>query len=117
MADANKERFDERLGALKQKTNPAKRVEKRVREDGLVVDVVKTDMRKRGLFPIKTLLVAAFLFVAFKGFVLAELGESEYLGRIESLKSGGAVEVTTAFLLDVDPATKAIATVVGGLLR
>ena len=117
MADVNKERFEARVGAIKQKSNPAKRVEKRVREDGLVVDVVKTDIRKRGLFPVKSLLVAAFLFVAFKGFVLAELGEPEYLGRIESLKTGGAIEVTTAFLLDVDPATQAIANVVGGFLR
>ncbi len=117
MTDVNKERFDKRLDALKQKSNPAKRVEKRVREDGLVVDVVKTDLRKRGLFPVKTLLVAGFLFVAFKGFVLAEIGETEYLGRLEALKTGGAVEVTTAFLLDVDPATQAIANVVGNFLR
>lgn len=117
MADANKDKFLERLDGLKQKQNPAKRVEKRVRDDGLVVDVVKTDMRKRGLFPIKTLLVAGFLFVTFKGFVLAELGESQYLERIEALKSGGTVEVTTAFLLDMDPATQAIAKVVGSILR
>ncbi|MDA8747255.1 hypothetical protein N9M66_03485 [Litoreibacter sp.] len=117
MADVNKDRFNERLDALKQKTNPAKRVEKRVQEDGLVVDVVKTDLKKRGLVPIKSLLIAGFLFVAFKGFILAELGEAEYLGRIEALKTGGAVEVTTAFLLDMDPATQAIAKVVGSILR
>ncbi|MEM9583452.1 MAG: hypothetical protein AAGA08_10095 [Pseudomonadota bacterium] len=117
MADVNKERFNERLNALKQKSNPAKRVEKRVREDGLVVDVVKTDLKKKGLFPLKTLAVAALLFVAFKGFVLAELGETEYLDRIEALKGGGAVEVTTAFLLDVDPVTNAVAKVVGGILH
>ena len=117
MADVNKDRFNERLDALKQKTNPEKRVEKRVREDGLVVDVVKTDLRKRGLLPVKSLLIAAFLFVTFKGFVLAELGETQYLQRIEVLKTGGAVEVTTAFLLDMDPATQAIAKVVGSILR
>ncbi len=117
MVDGNKDRFNERLDALKQKTNPAKRVEKRVREDGLVVDVVKTDLRKRGLFPIKSLLVAGFLFVTFKGFVLAELGERQYVERIEVLKTGGAIEVTTAFLLDMDPATQAIAKVVGSILR
>lgn len=117
MADVNKDRFTERLDALKQKSNPQKRVEKRVRDDGLVVDVVKTDLRKRGLLPIKSFLLAAFLFVAFKGFVLAELGEPEYMTRIDGLKKGGAVEVSAAFLLDADPATRAVAGVIGQVLN
>lgn len=117
MADVNKDRFDQRLGALKQKQNPQKRVEKRVREDGLVVDVVKSDMRKRGLLPLRGLLVAAIIFIGFKGVVLAEIGEPEYVERLESLKKGGAVQVSAAFLLDADPATRTVADMVKKVLR
>ncbi|WP_298298718.1 hypothetical protein [uncultured Litoreibacter sp.] len=117
MADVNKDRFNQRLDALKQKGNPQKRVEKRVRDDGLIVDVVKTDLKKRSLLPVKSFAIAAFLFVAFKGFVLAELGESEYLNRVDTLKKGGAVQVSAAFLLDADPATRAIAGAIGKVMR
>ena len=117
LADVNKDRFDQRLGALKQKQNPQKRVEKRVREDGLVVDVVKTDMRKRSLLPLRGIAVAAVIFIGFKGFVLAEIGEPEYAQRVESLKKGGAIEVSAAFLLDADPATRTIAEMVSKVLR
>lgn len=117
LEDVNKDRFDQRLGALKQKQNPHKRVEKRVRDDGLVVDVVKSDMRKRGLLPLRGILVAAIIFIGFKGLVLAEIGEPEYVQRLESLKKGGAVQVSAAFLLDADPATRTVAEMVNKVLR
>ncbi len=110
MADANKERFDQRLAGLGKKNDPSRRVEKRVREDGLVVHVVKPDYKKRGLLPIKGILIAAGLFVMLKAFLFAELGEVEYLERVDGLKKGGAVQVSAAFLLDADPATRAVAT-------
>lgn len=117
MADVNKNKFDQRLGAIKQKANPQKRVEKRVREDGLVVDVVKSDLRKRSLLPLRGIAIAALIFIGFKGVVLAEIGEPEYLERVESLKKGGAVQVSAAFLLDADPATRTVADIVGKVLR
>lgn len=111
MADVNKDRFEARLQAIEAKTKPGKRVEQRVTDDGLVVDIVKSD--RRALLPIKSLIAAAVIFIAFKGFIFAQLGESEYLKRIDTLSGGSAVEVAAAFLLDVDPVTR----VVGQLLE
>lgn len=115
MADANKDRFDARLKALEQKSNPGKRVEKRVTEDGLVVEVVKAD--RRSLLPIKSLIMAAVVFISLKGVIFAQLGEQEYLNRIDTLTGGSAVEVAAAFLLDADPATRVIGDVLGTFLR
>lgn len=106
MADVNKDRFEARLQAIEQKTNPGKRVEQRVTEDGLVVDVVKSD--RKTLLPIKSLIGAAIIFLAFKSFIFAHLGENEYVSRIGDLSNGSAVEVAAAFLLDADPATRII---------
>ena len=110
MADVNKERFDQRLRALEQKHHPKQRVEKRISEDGLVVEVAKQDRRR--LIPYKSIGLAIVVFVLLKSFLFAELGEPEYLNRIASLQQGQAVEVAAAFLLDADPATRAI----GGFL-
>lgn len=109
VANANKDRFDQRLAGLGKKNDPTQRVEKRVREDGLVVHVAKSNGKKRGLLPIKGILIAAALFVMLKAFLFAELGEVEYLERVEGLKQGGAVQVSAAFLLDADPATRTVA--------
>ena len=114
MADINKERFDERVKAISTKTQPGKRIERRVNEDGLVVDVVKTD--RRGLIPYKSILLLLVLAILTKGFLFARMGEEEYLQRIDSLKQGEAIEVSAAFLLDADPATRGVAWLVGLIL-
>ena len=117
MADANKERFDQRLSGLGKKNDPTQRVEKRVRKDGLVVHVATSRSKKRGLVPIKGILIAAGLFVLLKSFLFAELGEAEYLERVESLKQGGAVQVSAAFLLDADPVTRSVASFLRNTLQ
>lgn len=117
MADVNREEFSRRIGGLKKKADPKARVVKRVREDGLVVEEVRHPGQRRGLIPIKGILIVALVFVGFKGVMLAELGEPEYLDRVEKLKQGGTIEVSAAFLLDADPATRAVADMVGKVLR
>lgn len=109
VADANKERFDQRLSGLGKKNDPTQRVEKRVRKDGLVVHVPTSKSKKRSLIPVKGVLIAAALFVLLKSFLFAELGEAEYLERVEGLKQGGTVQVSAAFLLDADPVTRTVA--------
>lgn len=103
----NKDRFIERLNAIGQKSDPKKRVVQKVREDGLVVDVVKR--RRPKLIPVKSIVTAALIFVILKGFVFAQLGEAEYIDRIDTLQKGHAVQVVAAFLLDADPATRVMA--------
>ncbi|MFY0690622.1 MAG: hypothetical protein JXR14_01715 [Paracoccaceae bacterium] len=114
MADINKERFDERVKTISNKTQPGKRIERRVNEDGLVVDVVKTD--RRGLIPYKSIILLVILAILTKGVLFARLGEAEYLNRIEALKQGEALEVSAAFLLDADPATRGVAWLVSLVL-
>ncbi|MEM7471961.1 MAG: hypothetical protein AAF340_11480 [Pseudomonadota bacterium] len=111
MADANRNRFNQRINVLKKKTEPGVRVERRVQEDGLVVDVARTKTTSRSLLPIKGFIIAIAIFMGFKSFLLAEIGEMEYLQRVDDMKQGSAIEVSAAFLLDVDPVTQAIASV------
>lgn len=107
LADVNKDRFIERLNAIQTKTDPKKRVVHKVTSDGLVVEVVKP--RRKKLIPVKSIVTAALIFVILKGFVFAQLGESEYVDRIATLKKGHSVQLFAAFLLDADPATRAMA--------
>lgn len=107
LADVNKDRFIERLNGIQQKTDPRKRVERRIQKDGLVVEVVKR--RRKKLIPFKSIVTAALIFVILKGFVFAQLGEVEYVDRIDTLKKGHAVQVVVAFLLDADLATRVMA--------
>ena len=113
MADVNRDRFMERVNALKQKANPNTKVERRVTEDGLVITVAKSNKSSRSLLPIRGIAISAALFVAVKGFLYAEIGEAEYLSRLDEMKKGGAVQVSAAFILDADPATR----VIGGFLK
>lgn len=116
MEDPNKDQFEERLAALAEKASPNKKVVRKVQEDGLIIDVVEP-VRQRQLMPFRSLLLALFLFVAMKGTVYAQLGQAEYLSRVDTLKSGNSLEVTAAFLLDVDPATQAIGDFLGRFLN
>ena len=118
MADPNKDRFLERLESIETKTKPGARIERRVNEDGLVVDVVSEKKSgRRSLIPYKTILVAALLGVLVKGFLLADLGEEAYLNQIEEMRDGTAGEIAAAFLLDADPATRAVARVFEAILN
>jgi len=103
LADPNRDRFEERLAGLAEKSDPRKRVEKVVTDDGLIVDVVKP-VRKPSV-PYRSLLIAILLFICLKGAIFAQLGEEEYLARVDGLKNGSSLEVTAAFLLDADPIT------------
>ncbi len=113
MADVNRDRFLERVNALKYKANPNTRVEKRVTDDGLVITVAKSNKQSRSLLPVRGIAISAVLFVAVKGFLFAEIGEAEYLSRLDEMKKGGAIQVSAAFVLDADPATR----VIGGFLN
>lgn len=115
MADVNRARFDKRVKNIEKKHRPGKRIVKRVTADGLVVDVAKMDTR--GLIPYKTIAMGLLIFVVMKGFLFAQIGPDEYQGRVDALQSGRSVDVAAAFLLDADPATRAIGNFVGRFVR
>ena len=104
MADPNRDRFEERLAGLAEKSSPDKRVEKVVTDDGLIVDVIKPV--RRTSFPYRSILMAVLLFICLKGAIFAQLGENEYVARVDGLKTGNSLEVTAAFLLDADAITR-----------
>lgn len=114
MVDVNKDRFTERLNAIQKKSDPNKRVVRKVNEDGLVVEVVKP--RRKRLFPVKSIITILLILALLKGFVLAQLGEAEYNRRIETLKRGHSVQVFSAFVLESDALTKTIARGLRGFL-
>lgn len=115
MTDPNKSRFEKRLAGLAEKSDPNKRVKKVVTESGLIVDVVKSNHRVK--FPVRSLLIAVLLFVCLKGAIFAQLGQGEYLSRVEQLKTGNSIEVTAAFLLNADQITTMMGTAFGKLIN
>lgn len=115
MADVNRDRFEQRLAAIAPKHHPDARVKRHVTQDGLIVEVVKRDLR--ALFPIKGFMTGFFLFIALKGSVLAQLGAGEYLSRIDRLKDGNTFENVAAVLFAADPVTQSTATVLSPYFR
>ena len=121
MAEQDKDRFMERLQNIEEKAKPGARIERRVADDGLIVDVVKPargraakgKSGRRGLLPYKAILVAACLGVLVKGVIFAQLGEDAYLAQIDTMRNGSAGEIAAAFLLDADPATRLVASFIG----
>lgn len=75
-----------------------------MRRDGLIV--VKPTRRARLGFPLKMLLALAVGFFAFKGLMLAALGDITYNERVAKLNQGSAVERGGAWVMQIDPATK-----------
>ncbi|MCT4554097.1 MAG: hypothetical protein N4A53_05365 [Pelagimonas sp.] len=68
-------------------------------------------------------MIAIAGFLMFKGFVLAGLGEDQYLTHLAALQQGSGFEQAGAFLMQIDPASAGLATLLqpmvqdGGALR
>lgn len=60
-------------------------------------------------FKLRTLLIAAACFLAFKGLLLASLGAEGYESRIGRLAAGSTVEKAGAWVMSPDPASLWIA--------
>lgn len=85
-----------------------------VGHDGLVV------ARPRGFslrFPVRGLLLAAVAVIGFKAFAFAYLGEAGYHDRIAGLAAGTTSERMAAWVMQADPATRGIATLVAPYLH
>jgi len=76
-----------------------------MRGDGLIV------VRPRRLqfrLPIRGFILLMIIFMCFKGFMIASLGEQAYGERLNILKEGSAYEKVGAFIMGVDPVSKGI---------
>lgn len=83
-------------------------VVRRVGRDGLI----RTRPRLiRPHFPLKGALVIVALLIAFKALMFAQIGSDNYALKIQDLSAGSALEQTGAVLMQEEPVTVAVASV------
>ncbi len=112
---SSRSQFENRLATLGRKHSAMSRGYKtHIQHDGLIV--VKPRRAGRGV-SFKAVLLAALGFFAFKAFLLASLGPDAYSDRISGLETGTIFEQGGAWVMQIDPATQAIADFVGPVLR
>ncbi|MEL6887547.1 MAG: hypothetical protein AAFO86_02455 [Pseudomonadota bacterium] len=103
----NQVNFQKRLGTLKRQHQAlANGYTTQLRDDGLIVVKPK---RVRRSFPLRTLVLVVFGFFAFKGFMLASLGEITYNERVAKLGNGTVAEQAGAWVMQSDPFTTFLA--------
>ncbi len=66
---------------------------------------------------IRPALTVLAVFVCFKAVTLAHLGTADYTTRLDTLRSGNAVQQAGAHLMAIDPITQAAAAGIKPLLR
>ena len=109
--------FDERLRSLGRKHNRMTHgFTTRVRGDGLIVVKPKRYPVHRAL-PLRGLAFLVLGFFAFKGFMLASMGNETYDQRVSRLAGGSVVEQVGAKVMVADPLTVAFADTFGAILR
>ncbi|WP_415921249.1 hypothetical protein [Tateyamaria sp. SN6-1] len=100
--------FQKRLGTLQRQHKAlAQGYTTDIRNDGLIV--VKPKRARRRGYPLKMLAMLMLGFFAFKGFMLASLGEVTYNERVSKLGNGTSVEQAGAWAMQVDPLTEFLA--------
>ena len=107
MSDAYHQEFGKRLRRIsKQRVKLSNGYVNVVNSDGLIV----AQPRRKGMrFPWRAVAMIAILFFAFKGLLLASLGEAEYAERAISLQAGTPVEQVGGWAMQPDPVTLWIA--------
>ena len=99
--------FDRRLGKISKAHDRAQNgIAYRVSRSGLIE---ARPRRFRPKFPLKGIVVLSVTLLSFKGFLLAYLGPGIYQSRLDLLANGALVEKAGAWVLQVEPATRAFA--------
>ncbi|GAB5437209.1 hypothetical protein [Falsiruegeria mediterranea] len=107
--------FNRRVSKLTRKHQAMSRgYTHRLRSDGLIE--VKPRRARPGV-SLRALALFVFGFLAFKGFLLANLGPAGYEDRLARLSEGTVVEQGGAALMAVDPVSEFIASKIGPVLR
>lgn len=111
----NQLQFDERLRRLERKHRAMSRgYTTYMQPDGLIVAKPKrAQVRISG----RSILLFVMAFIAFKGFLIANLGPLGYEERLARLDSGTVVEQGGAFVMQIDPASQFIAEQIGPIFR
>jgi len=107
--------FDERLRRLERKHRAMSRgYTTHMLPDGLIVAKPKrAQVRISG----RSILLFAMAFIAFKGFLIANLGSLGYEERLARLDNGTMVERGGAFVMQIDPLSKFAAEQIGPIFR
>ena len=85
-----------------------------VNHDGLVV---ARPRRSGPRFPFQGLLLTAIAVIGFKGFAFAYLGAAGYEDRVAMLSQGTTSEWMAAYVMQADPATRAVAGMIAPYLH
>ncbi|WP_136439721.1 hypothetical protein [Pacificoceanicola onchidii] len=114
--DSTLQSFEKRQKALRRKHKRMAQgyVNKLDRESGLIVQ--RPDNKVGGYLTRLILLVAA-VFMGFKVFLLAGLGEATYLSHVDALRSGSVVEQGAALVMQIDPVSAYLAPLLQPLLQ
>lgn len=85
----------------------------RIGRDGLITTVPR---RRMPSFPLRGVAILFFAAILYKAVMLAWIGPIVYAERVGELAGGTAVEQAGAWILQADPATTAVASVIGPFL-
>ncbi len=100
--------FDRRANAVrKNHARLARGYVTKINKNGLIEHRPRRGRKARG--PVRLVLYLILSLLAFKGFLLSELGAEDYLARVATLSQGTTVERVGSVLMSVDPATQWIA--------
>ena len=103
--------FDDRLNRVSRKHRSlTSGTVYRIGPDGLIS--AEPDRRVALRFPIRPLLLIAGVAFVFKVVLFIGLGEGTYMARLALLQEGRVVERAAAWVMQPDPATRALADVV-----
>lgn len=99
--------FEKRLKHIMRKHDQlAKGAVKTVTSDGLIVLKPRAYRPK---FPLRGIIVVLVAGFAFKGVLLASIGDAAYAARVADLAQGGMVDRIGAWVMQIDAATMLIA--------
>ena len=107
--------FDQRLNLLARKHQALSRgYVARIQPSGLIVAQPR---RRIARLPRRAVFLFLLAFIAFKVFLVANLGVQTYDDRLTRLQAGTFVEQGGAFVMQIDPLTMYLAKQVGPVLR
>lgn len=108
--------FDDRLRRIERKRRKlANGYELHMQNDGLIVARPRR-MRSAGITP-RGFITFVVGFMLFKGVLIATLGVLGYEDRVVSLAQGSTVEKAGAWIMQVDPVSREIASWVSPYLK
>lgn len=114
MSDTNLANFSARLREIEAKHNRLASGYVRLEErNGLLVPVEGVKLRQGA--PLRGITYTLSMFLLFKGFLLAYLGQATYGGRVAMLENGSIVEQFGGWIMHADPVTLFIADLMTGL--